>query len=104
MPDDEAADDDDNVGTILKRRLEDFLQQRHPPKTFCPSEVARALTTEELRQLGCSQWREAMPAVRVAAWTLRELGQCEILQKGHSVVDVDLDDIRGPIRIRRAGN
>ncbi|GIZ41995.1 hypothetical protein CKM354_000527600 [Cercospora kikuchii] len=103
MSDDGAADDD-HVGTILKRRLEDFLRQRHPPKTFCPSEVARALTAEELQQLGYAQWRDAMPAVREIAWDLRQNGQCEILQKGQSIDDVDLDEVRGPIRIRRVGD
>ncbi|USW48863.1 Putative winged helix-like DNA-binding domain superfamily [Septoria linicola] len=99
MSDDGAAD---QAGNILKHHLEDFLQRREPPKTFCPSEVARALTTDELRQLQFHEWRDAMPAIRGAAWALRDEGRCEIVQKGKSVGDIGPEDVRGPIRIRRA--
>lgn len=99
MPDDGGADE---AGNILKHRLEDFLQRREPPKTFCPSEVARALTADELKQLGFGEWRDAMPNIREAAWALREHGQCEIVQKGLSVGNnVGPADVAGPIRIRR---
>lgn len=100
MPDDGGADE---AGNILKHHLEDFLQKREPPKTFCPSEVARSLTTNELKELGFGEWRDAMPAVRETAWILREAGQLEIVQRGESVADdVGPTDVRGPIRIRRA--
>ena len=86
----------------LERRLEDFLAQREPPKTFCPSEVARALTASEREDLGFSDCRDAMPAIRELAWSLRDRNECEILQKGQVLAeDVGLDDVRGPIRIRR---
>jgi len=86
----------------LERHLQEFLEKREPPKTFCPSEVARSLTGDELREVGCAGWRAAMSVVRETAWEWRELGKCEILQKGELVgEDVGLDDIRGPIRIRR---
>lgn len=88
----------------MKHRLESFLQTRHPPKTFCPSEVARALTPSELSELGFDSWRDAMPAVRQLAWDLRANGECEVLQKGECVDAVELEDVRGPIRLRRTAD
>ncbi len=86
----------------LARRLNEFLNKRDPPKTFCPSEVARALTADELADLGYDEWRDAMSDVRALAWDLREEGKCEILQKGEPIAgDVGPDDVKGPIRIRR---
>lgn len=86
----------------LKERFRSFLEKREPPKTFCPSEVARALTTEELRDLQYSHWQDAMPAVRALAWEAYNCGECEVLQKGE-LVDMTLgsEGITGPIRIRR---
>lgn len=86
---------------ILKHRLKSFLQNRHPPKTFCPSEVARALTAAELSDLGFDSWREAMPAIRQLVWEMRAEGECEVLQKGECVEAVELGGVRGPIRVRR---
>lgn len=86
----------------LQARLTTFLTTRHPPKTFCPSEVARALSTQELSELGFASWRDAMPEVRRLAFDLRDSGGCEILQKGE-VVDGSEGDVRGPIRVRRVG-
>lgn len=88
----------------LEKRLEEFLAKREPPKTFCPSEVARALDAGELADLGFSNWRDAMPGIRELAWDFRERGECEILQKGEVLGgDVRLEDAHGPIRIRRTG-
>lgn len=87
---------------ILQSKLATFLKIRTPPKTFCPSEVARALTSEELSLLGFETWRDAMPAIRELAWQWRADGECEVLQKGDTLgSDVALSDVRGPIRIRR---
>ena len=86
----------------LAKHLNDFLGKREPPKTFCPSEVARALTGDELEDLGFGGWRDAMPAIRELAWQLRGQGECEILQKGQVLGDdVGPNDVKGPIRIRR---
>lgn len=86
----------------LQSHLERFLVTRQPPKTFCPSEVARALTADELSELGCAEWRDAMGQVREMVWQWRDAGRCEVLQKG-SVLDPDtrLEDVVGPIRVRR---
>ena len=44
-----------------------------------------------------------MPEVREMLWDLRQRGQVDILQKGSLVPDdVDLPDIKGPIRARRS--
>ena len=97
----EAASD--NTTNILKHRLQHFLQKREPPKTFCPSEVARALTTRDLSDLGFDCWRDAMPAIRETAWTMRDEGVLEVVQKGESVGNVGPQGVKGPIRIRRVG-
>lgn len=86
---------------VLKHHLEEFLQKRIPPKTFCPSEVARALSADELHQLGLDEWRDAMSSIRELAWQLRGSGQLEILQKGEPVSGEDPQAVNGPIRIRR---
>ena len=86
----------------LRAHLEAFLKKREPPKTFCPSEVARALNAAESDQLGFSEWRDAMPSIRELVWELRDAGECEVLQKGQVLgADVRLEAVRGPIRVRR---
>lgn len=92
-----------STSTPLQARLQHFLTTRQPPKTFCPSEVARALTVDELRQLGCETWRDAMPEVRRLVYELRDDGECEVLQKGE-VVDAQESEVSGPIRVRRIDN
>jgi hypothetical protein len=86
--------------TPLSTHLTAFLTNRHPPKTFCPSEVARSLSPDELQAIGCETWREAMPEIRKLVYELRDEGGCEVLQKGIVVVDAE-EDVRGPIRVRR---
>lgn len=88
---------------ILERRLKGFLEKRQPPKTFCPSEVARALTKDDLAALGFSEWRDAMDSIRQVAWAMRERDECEILQKGQVLDIAGLEELKGPIRIRRRG-
>jgi hypothetical protein len=67
-----------------------LLEARHP-RTLCPSEVARRLDAED--------WRPWMPAVRDAAGRLAKRGRLDVLQKGKKV---ELDQARGPIRLRLA--
>ena len=80
--------------------LQRFLTTRHPPKTFCPSEVARALSAQELDDLGFETWRDAMPDVRRLVYDLRDQGGCEVLQKGEVITEAE-GDVTGPIRVRR---
>lgn len=90
------------VTDILIPHLKHFLSTRAPPKTFCPSEVARSLSSSELQELSLASWREAMPLIRELVWQLREQGECEVLQKGGVLgSEVGLEDVKGPIRVRR---
>jgi hypothetical protein len=84
----------------MTTHLTTFLTNRHPPKTFCPSEVARSLSQDELRDIGCDTWRDAMPEIRRLIYELRDEGGCEVLQKGVVIVEAE-EDVTGPIRVRR---
>lgn len=78
------------------------LASRIYPKTLCPSEIARSLSTRDLAALGVSSWRDLMPRMRELAFEARDRGDVEILQRGEVVgADVSLEDVRGPIRIRK---
>lgn len=63
--------------------------ERAPDKTVCPSEIARTLFP--------ANWRKHMQDVRDAAIELQKQGKVLITQKGEPV---DLDHIKGPIRIK----
>ena len=85
-----------------KVHLERLLATREWPKTLCPSEVARALSTEELQQSGISHWKDLMPQLRQDVFILRDQSKLEILQRGEVIgMDVGMEDVTGPIRIRR---
>jgi hypothetical protein len=84
----------------MTTHLTTFLTNRHPPKTFCPSEVGRSLSQDELRDIGCDTWRDAMPEIRRLIYELRDEGGCEVLQKGVVIVEAE-EDVTGPIRVRR---
>lgn len=44
-----------------------------------------------------------MPSVRELVWEMRARGEVEVLQKGEVLGnDVTLQDVKGPIRVRRA--
>ncbi|KYG42096.1 hypothetical protein M433DRAFT_7434 [Acidomyces richmondensis BFW] len=84
---------------IITPHLTHLLSTRLPPKTFCPSEVARALTADELAHGGYTGWREAMADVRRAVAAARTRGECEILQQGkvvHDDVGNGLERLKGP--------
>jgi hypothetical protein len=98
------------MSAALETLFAEFLQKRAWPKTFCPSEVARSLSSEDLEALASERgevwasWRDAMPAVRELAWRGRGEGECEILQRGRVLGREvgSLGDVKGPVRIRRA--
>lgn len=73
-----------------ERAILDLLAIRGPGKTICPSEAARVLG-------GDDGFRSLMPLVRDAAGALAVAGQIEVTQRGRRV---DIDDARGPIRLR----
>ncbi|KAF1918956.1 hypothetical protein BDU57DRAFT_440529 [Ampelomyces quisqualis] len=86
---------------IILSHAERLLDARQFPKTICPSEIARAFSAAELQTLGASEWRDTMDTVRQVMWEKREAGEVEVMQKG-VVIEVDrLEDVRGPIRVRR---
>jgi hypothetical protein len=94
--------------SALAAHFHSLLSSRPPPKTFCPSEVARKLTQADLEALSVERgealqhWRDAMPAVRAWAWEARARGECEILQRGVVLGrEVGIGDVRGPVRLRR---
>jgi hypothetical protein len=97
----EGSQIDDAQRSIIMRHAERLLDARQYPKTICPSEIARAFSVQELQSLGASEWRDTMDVVRQAMWDKREAGEVEVMQKGE-VVEVDsLEEIRGPVRVRK---
>lgn len=92
----------DPQDAVLRSRLRALLDQRHHPKTICPSEVARSLTAQELQDIGVCEWRDLMPSIRRLVYDARAAGEVEILQRGAVVgPDVSPNHITGPIRVRR---
>ncbi|KAK8218900.1 hypothetical protein IWZ01DRAFT_427920 [Phyllosticta capitalensis] len=90
------------MSSPLESSLNHFLTHRAYPKTFCPSEVVRALSSQELTAEGAKEWRELMPRIRQVVWEMRDRGEVEILQRGEVLGNhVGVDDVKGPIRIRR---
>lgn len=86
----------------LKSHLDRLLASREHPKTICPSEVARALSSSEVESAGATEWRYLMPTVREILWDMRQRGEVELLQRGEIISnDIPLEDIKGPIRARR---
>lgn len=87
---------------IVTAHLDELLHQRQYPKTICPSEAARALSTPELHESGVESWRDLMPALRQLAFEMRGQGKIEILQKGQVLPpDQTMDQTTGPIRLRQ---
>lgn len=77
----------------LERAIVDLLSRRRAGATICPSEVARAMGSED-------DWSSLMEPVRRAARRLVAAGKIEITQQGHVV---DPSTAKGPIRLRRVG-
>jgi hypothetical protein len=75
--------------TQLEKAILDMAKQRGPDKSVCPSEIAR--------QLFGKGWRRHMGEVRDASIQLKHQQLVDITQKG---VAVDVDHIKGPIRIK----
>ena len=77
----------------LDRRLEEtirrLLSARAASSSICPSDAARAVAPDD--------WHPLMEPARQAAQRLVTAGEVDITQGGRSV---DLDSVKGPIRIR----
>lgn len=89
--------------SLLRANILSMISKRDYPKTCCPSEVARALTVEELQELNCKDWRSAMEQVRQEAYKMYAEGQIEVTQKGEKVELNNINDVKGPIRLRKTG-
>lgn len=74
----------------IRKSIQELAQERGEDKTFCPSEVARALAKD---------WRPLMERVREVAGKEVEAGRLVAMQKGRKV---DLETVRGPVRLRQA--
>jgi Protein of unknown function (DUF3253) len=80
--------DDDIAQEIVRQLL-----RRAADSSICPSEVARALQSDE------AAWRALMPRVREVAAAMRHAGRLRITRGG---VDVSNEELhRGAIRLAR---
>jgi hypothetical protein len=78
-------------GERLEQVIMELLAARDPGKTICPSDAARAVGSDD-------SWRDLMEPARQAAQRLVQRGLVEVTQRG---AVVDLDQAKGPVRIRR---
>jgi hypothetical protein len=89
---------DETPGAIpdeaIDRAILCLCRARGRAKTICPSEVARALVSDE------PGWRALMGRMRKRAAALAGTGEIECLQKGKPA---DALAARGPIRLRAKG-
>ncbi len=86
----------------VKPHLERLLSTREFPKTICPSEAARALSSDDIKEAGAETWRDFMPTIRSYAFELRDEGLIDILQKGNVLPPSQgLGETKGPIRLRK---
>jgi CHASE3 domain sensor protein len=73
----------------LQAVVMELVCERGSEKTICPSEAARAVASDN--------WRELMDDVRAVARDLHHKGNVQIEQQGKIV---DSEDFSGPIRLR----
>jgi hypothetical protein len=78
----------DHVDTVRAAIL--ALAAARAGRSFCPSEVARALCGDG------GDWRSLMPDVRNAAAALQRDGRLRIMQRGR---DIDAALAKGPVRL-----
>ncbi|BFZ62770.1 hypothetical protein YB2330_003880 [Saitoella coloradoensis] len=85
---------------VLRETIVDLVNStRSQESTRCPSEVPRRLAKEGRLPEG-TEWRDYMDATRKIVFEMRDQGELEVMQKG-KVVEVGLEEMRGPIRMRR---
>ncbi|KAK6067216.1 hypothetical protein SCUP515_10297 [Seiridium cupressi] len=70
---------------LLHDRILERIEAREYPKTTCPSEVARGMSSDELSSLGCADWCAAMDLVRQEAWSMSQRGLLDVTQKGEAI-------------------
>jgi hypothetical protein len=87
---------------VLRSHFSNLLDYTEPPAVFAASEVAHALSDDELGTLGFTSWRDALPAIKALAWETRAFGDCEIYYPNGKKVPQSVSWMEvGPIRIRR---
>lgn len=69
-----------------------LLDRREASASICPSEVARALASDDVA------WRALMPAVRQVAAALAAKGMLRVTR---GAAEVDATSKGGPVRLRR---
>jgi hypothetical protein len=79
-----------NRDNSLEAAILDLLEQRGPGKTICPSDAARRVDP--------TNWRILMDPARAAAQRLVAQGKIVVTQRGKII---DLEQAKGPIRLRR---
>ena len=79
----------------LNELIMSMAKKRGSEKTFCPSEIARQLSSKE------EEWRALMEPVRSAATNLSDKGQLVCRQHGEIV---DIRTAKGPIRLQIASD
>lgn len=78
---------------VIATCIAELLDARARGASICPSDVARALCTDE------AQWRAAMPRIREVARALARAGKLQVTQKQRAL-DPDAT-WRGPVRLRK---
>jgi hypothetical protein len=76
--------------TTIEDSIFHLLTMRQQGASICPSEVARALDSDE------AGWRPLMPQVRQVAQALARAGRLQVTRAG---VQVDATSPGGPIRL-----
>lgn len=89
-PDSASLDGVEDVARRLRETILALARERGPDKTICPSDAARAVDSQN--------WRDLMDQARDTARDLARSGDVEITQRGE-VLDPDAT-WRGPVRIR----
>ena len=84
------ANVDSHIDSHVEETLMKLVQQRGLHASACPSEVARALSSDH--------WRALMPQVRETASRLAQQGKIEIAQGGKATSSTG--PWTGPIRLR----
>ena len=77
----------------IESRIAELIDRRALTSSICPSEVARSFSAD------ARVWRPLMDPIRTVAVALARSGAIEVAQGGQPVAD--LDEIKGPIRLRR---
>lgn len=75
----------------LNELIMSMARKRGLEKTFCPSEIARQISSNE------NEWRSLMEPVRLAAAQLIDQGRLVCKQAGKIV---DIRTTKGPIRLQ----